>query len=643
MSSQSRKPADELTALLASRSWVSRRVDRLEFLDLSTVHRTIVFTLDLEGLKKLLPADPQMFPVGLLRRDAMRAGTRIVDGSGNVLAHLPRAVSDKHVEDVVKRRLGKLQIAVDEELLNLFTHIQDHRPRSCALLPQDGRFDGYAELAAEKWGCPAVGRLLIRLRAAERQGADSGDVAELARLLFDWQNNYVLFVPTAARVPSSLETLELSYDEELQEWQPPWERRTHALGANDLGGANAQSESVKIGRAPFGDDLDQLAPRSALERAAAQNRISLPLRKLGRRGVLSFAWHVAWEQASSSDVALHLVEVTLPPELAVIRMRMVQATLVDGDSGFRRDECVTAAPLSMGRASLLAPTPPPMLAQSTGIPPLAGMFMSLVVAQRRRGAWLAGSLIAAVTGIGMVFAALTDLAQLVLQVGAVVTILLLAPTLVAALLSIRAASDIAQELTQPLRVLIALIGVLTVACAISLVLPRTPAPVLATGLLGSESPGVFGVEVVWLVAGSSLVVIAFVLLYGWVKLGRQLTYSDPLASGLSEPVTTGRALLTGRGLGTAPPRAARIRPLHRWKAPRIPPPDRWIETGEGDRLPWGWLWFDPMKAASDETRAGRGWPEDLRYWDSVYETAPILNIHRDAIKLVKWREALFFR
>src|ERR1035437_5813591 len=53
MSSQSRKPADELTALLASRSWVSRRVDRLEFLDLSTVHRTIVFTLDLEGLKKL--------------------------------------------------------------------------------------------------------------------------------------------------------------------------------------------------------------------------------------------------------------------------------------------------------------------------------------------------------------------------------------------------------------------------------------------------------------------------------------------------------------------------------------------------------------------------------------------------------------
>ena len=60
-------------------------------------------------------------------------------------------------------------------------------------------------------------------------------------------------------------------------------------------------------------------------------------------------------------------------------------------------------------------------------------------------------------------------------------------------------------------------------------------------------------------------------------------------------------------------------------------------------MPWGWLWFDPTKAASDETRAGRGWPEDLRYWDSVYETAPILNIHRDVIKLVKWREALFFR
>jgi hypothetical protein len=622
------RPVDELTALLASRSWVRRRVDRLEFLDLNTVHRKIVFTLDLKELRRLVRADPEVFPVGLLRRDAMRAGTRMVDGSGNVLAHLPRVISDRRVESALKRRLDRLDIAPDAGLIELLTEIQNHRARSCALLSQQGKFDGCADLAAEKWGCPAVGRLLMRLQAAEGHGADPVEVAELARVLFDWQNNYVLFVAAAATELSSMETLEVSYDEELAEWQPPWERRIHALGQTDLSGADAESESVKIGRAPFGEDLDRLVPDSALEKAAAENRKSLRLRKLGRRGVLSFAWHVAWEQASSRDVGLQLVEVALPAELAVIRLRMVEATLVKGDTGPRRDERVSAAPLSTGQASLLAPTP--ARDQPTQLAPLVGMFMSLVVAQRRRGAWLAGSATAAVTGTGMVVGALADLSRLVAQAGTVVTILLLAPTFVAAVLSIRAASEISQELTQPLRVLIALIGVLTVACAISLVLSPTASPTLPTRLLGFMSPDVHGVEVVWLVAGALLVAVAVILFYGWVKLGRQLTYSDPLASGREEPVTTGRALLAGAEDGTPPP-----------KAPRIPPPDRWIETGEGDRLPWGWLWFDPSQAARDQTRAGRGWEEDHRYWNSVYADAPVLNVHEHAKTLVEWRERLF--
>src|ERR1017187_2793037 len=137
---------------------------------------------------------------------------------------------------------------------------------------------------------------------------------------------------------------------------------------------------------------------------------------------MSLAWHVGWEQASSHDVAFHLAEVTLPAELAVIRMRMVEATLRRSNGGPQRDERVVAAPPSMSRASLLAPTLAG--AQPAGIPPLVGMFMSLVVAQRRRGSWLAGSLVAAVTGIGMFVAALTALSPLVSQAGAAVTILL---------------------------------------------------------------------------------------------------------------------------------------------------------------------------------------------------------------------------
>jgi hypothetical protein len=49
------KPGDELNALIHARSWLLRRVDRLEFVDLTSVRRTIVFTLDLAQLRKELP------------------------------------------------------------------------------------------------------------------------------------------------------------------------------------------------------------------------------------------------------------------------------------------------------------------------------------------------------------------------------------------------------------------------------------------------------------------------------------------------------------------------------------------------------------------------------------------------------------
>jgi hypothetical protein len=41
-------------------------------------------------------------------------------------------------------------------------------------------------------------------------------------------------------------------------------------------------------------------------------------------------------------------------------------------------------------------------------------------------------------------------------------------------------------------------------------------------------------------------------------------------------------------------------------------------------------------------RAGRGWPEDNRYWDSVYMGAAMLNARQDAPTLVEWRQELFF-
>jgi hypothetical protein len=47
--------ADDLNTLLESRRWVRRRVDRVEFLDLVTVRRTIALTLNLGAFADAQP------------------------------------------------------------------------------------------------------------------------------------------------------------------------------------------------------------------------------------------------------------------------------------------------------------------------------------------------------------------------------------------------------------------------------------------------------------------------------------------------------------------------------------------------------------------------------------------------------------
>jgi hypothetical protein len=80
------------------------------------------------------------------------------------------------------------------------------------------------------------------------------------------------------------------------------------------------------------------------------------------------------------------------------------------------------------------------------------------------------------------------------------------------------------------------------------------------------------------------------------------------------------------------------------QAPLIPPPDRWLQTGEGDRIPWGWLEPDRRSREKlEQTRSGHGRREDKRYWSVVYdrEDESVEDRLRAAEELVKWREQLF--
>lgn len=63
-------------------------------------------------------------------------------------------------------------------------------------------------------------------------------------------------------------------------------------------------------------------------------------------------------------------------------------------------------------------------------------------------------------------------------------------------------------------------------------------------------------------------------------------------------------------------------PEHRLRAgsrqQRAPPPDRYIVSGEGERMPWGWL--SNSCGSSSLDLASR--EEDQRYWSKVLSDPP---------------------
>jgi len=138
-------------------------------------------------------------------------------------------------------------------------------------------------------------------------------------------------------------------------------------------------------------------------------------------------------------------------------------------------------------------------------------------------------------------------------------------------------------------------------------------------------------KVAWIVIGGLLIVVSAVLLSGWLRLRALLHYRDNLPKGPEMTVGPGDALMP-RGQSGLPG----LRPF----GPRIPPPDCWIETGEGERIPWGSLWVAPGSTFwidDGQRRDGHGRREDERYWNVTYP----LGSRSDHQKLVEWRESLF--
>ena len=582
---------DDLAALLRSRRWIARRVDRVEFLDLTTVRRTIALTLDLDELARVrtpchaTSGGPDVLPLGWFMPWA-NAGTALVDAEGRTLPYLTSRESDCEVERQIERRLDAIGLGdLGLELRAVPRHRSDPgRPgdRCDACRGARCSSDGHQDLMIDKWGCRAVLRLLDRLHEA---GPDHRDAQELARILLAWQRNFVLFACIeGVGAQRGRTTLRLSYDEELLEWEPPWEHRQRVVH-KPAGRACTQPDKCRayVSRGgPFAADLDLLTLGRGHGLLA---KTGWPrLRKIGRRGLLHPVWHVAWHQASGMDVSDHRVDVVLPNELAAVRMRMLR--MID------RERRATIADQAGSRPTIVAPQPreddPCAQAPDDEPDPWSPTLFSLVLAQRSPAAWYGGAWIAALTAVGLLVVAGLWMRQVAEHADAGVAALLLAPTLVAAALSVRAGSEIAEQLTTMLRRLIACVSVLAATCAVAVIVgPGRREPNVFERLQGTTPPihHLWWVRGVWLAAGVLLLIVAGALVVGARRIKRLLADAWRPA-----PRYLPDAYL---GLGQV---------LNRRGVPQIGPPDCWLNADEGDLAPWGWLDgpSDRRPAASDD-------------------------------------------
>jgi hypothetical protein len=551
---------DDLTPLLNSEAWVKRRVDQIEFLDLRTVRRTIVFTLDIKALETpesdVIRIAPELVPLGWFVPWG-NAGAVLRDDEQRVIPYLTSEESDTKVEALVKERLKALRVTT-ENVRQIPVHRADPGAPSlhCKACKKAVCGDkDRAQLVANKWGCREVATLLAELEL----GGDSDPHRELARILLAWQTNFVLFVRRDSLRPvGDLTTLELSYGESLKEWEPPWEQLQNGLSDGDPWRRASRSCRGHISRGgPFHEDLDLLMPGRVRGLMARSKHRSL--RRQGRRGCLGVTWHVVWSLSSGLKAPHHQVDVVLPSELTSVRMRMLRRW-----KGKRR---ATVADQVGARPTIVSPQAPAKW-HVEEFPPSPTLF-SLVLTQSSTESWSGGAFLAGLTGIAILAAAVFALSHVVKHLDAAVTLLLIAPTLVSTVLSVRAGSEIAAELTRTPRRLIATVGVLAAIAAIGLILQRVPAEELPDYVRAPE-PDTSALRAVWIAISLLMLCIAAALFVGarqirsliaWGRIESSREVSD------TEP-----------GLVLNPP-----------TAPPIPPPDRWLDANEGELIPWGWL------------------------------------------------------
>lgn len=590
---------------------VIRRTDLLRFVDLTTLERTISLELN---LPKVSPAreTPQYIPLGLLGSGSNLGSFRIADRSGSRLVTPARAEAREVAEDLLVSLVDDLGLDPEdssdtkEQIKALLKcgdkDLCDWCTRAYRTADEEKEEATSEEESLRIWrrhqlGCRALFLIVERLVPAGGNRNDTRD--KLVRRLFDFAES----LPLPAEWPEQISHdrspgvtyVSCSFHEDVEPWYAPKVSRALKLTAGNslrerarwwwISHKVAYCEKVKgrlANQGPIADAINVLGHWRGQMMTGTARRLS------GFRSLC-----ILWEQGTIADQRSYHVDIEVPEGLVIARATTL-VPVIEPEDGIPAVDRNPATEVGHGAHIVVGRRTDPEK------PKLRRRVKSMTVievAAADTALWLIGAAVALASAVLMaviaarwsfIFAGhpsgMTRAGKTLTatndRVEPIVSLLVIAPSLVAAFLAIRASNEIGAALLHGLQLRLAFVGGLTIACAVLII-------------VGKESDPTNKV-LVWIMVGLATLT-AISLLIGWFVARNNLKPEllEPSDRDASHPL-----------LG-------------------FPPPSKFVRSAEGARwIPHGWPATEPTDDASADCRDEPLWAwteKDREEYGDAYE------------------------
>ena len=490
--SRASKPEDDATGKLLDellsdkdclRIQVIRRTDVLRFVDLTTLERTIGLEMRVDS-----EIDAEYLPLGLLGAGSILGSFKVQDSGGSRLVTPARGDARKVAESILLVLLTKTDAATEEDCKRIEAMLSCSAREPCEECVEsfwEGSYDKKKEQFTKlgEWrrhqlGCRSLSELLLD---KESEGARRPDRLrkKFIRRLFDFSESLPLSAewPETSHRGAQAEVVYVSYSfhEDIEPWLVPKVSKYRKLRSSD-----ARCEKLKWWwRSNYtarrekrhGQLADQGPLIDHINKTGNKRRYKGFLRLVSGYRSLS----ILWEQGTIADQRSYHVDIEVPDGLVIPRATTLVAVLdktkdpKESEQANHANEVGHGAHIVVGKRT------------SDDKPRLRRRVKSMTIIEvvpADSTLWLTGSIVGFVsalllTAVAYRWSSIFEPGSPESQadrLSATVSLLVVAPTLVAAFLAVRASNEIGERLLHGLQRRLAFIALLTATGAVVLTL-----------------------------------------------------------------------------------------------------------------------------------------------------------------------------